>query len=117
MKKSISIFLLATILLQSCVAYQKTSVSLNEAQNQGKIKVATTYGTLMEFKNIYQKDSIYYGVAGTQEIRLDTTQVSAVYLQDIQESKKQTRIVWVSVGIGTLLFVITMVVLAYTVGY
>ena len=69
MKRSISIFLLAVMLLQSWVVYQHTSVPLDDAQNQGRVKVATTYGTDMKFTNMYFEDSLYYGVAGTKKIR------------------------------------------------
>ena len=86
MKKSISIVLLATILLQSCVFYQKTSVSLNEAQNQGWVKVKNSYGNRFEFKNIYIEDSVYYGVHRPVDIRLDSGSISGIYLQDKKKS-------------------------------
>ena len=108
MKKSISIVLLATILLQSCVAYQDTSVSVNDAQNQGKVKVATTYGKQIIFKNMHRKDSIYYGLYGSQEIRVDTTQIKNVYLKDKKKSNRRTVFLVVGVPLtiilGTFLF-------------
>lgn len=90
MKKSASFVLLAVILLQSCVVYQDTSVSVNDAQNQGATKVLTTYGTEMVFDNMYIKDSIYYGVYESQEIRLDTTQIKNIYLRDKKKSNTRT---------------------------
>ena len=39
MKKSVSIVLLATILLQSCVVYQKSPVSITQAHNKGKVLI------------------------------------------------------------------------------
>ena len=49
-------------LLQSCVVYQKTPVHLNEASDMGKVKVITAVGETLKFKNIEQKDGMYYGV-------------------------------------------------------
>jgi len=108
MKKSISFILFATILLQSCVAYQKTSVSLNEAENKGKVKVTTTLGNNLEFFNIDFRDSVYYGDYGKSrdEIALDSAQISSIYLQDIRRSKNQTTITIVSLVIGIPLIVI-----------
>ena len=99
MKKSFSIALLTIVLLQSFVVYQDTSVSLNDDQNQGKVKVATTYGTEMKFTNMYFEDSLYYGIAGTQKIRLDTTQILSVYLKDIKKSKTRTILLAISPAI------------------
>jgi len=90
MKKSVSIVLLATILLQSCVAFQKKSVPLNYAQNQGMVKVTTTYGKQMEFTNLYIKDSIYYGVTKTMDLRLDESQILEVYLKNKKKSTVMT---------------------------
>ncbi len=89
-KKSISFVLLAVILLQSCVAYQKTSVSLDSAVDKGKVKVVKTSGNEFRFKNIYIKNNIYYGDAKTQEIRIDTTQIKNIYLKDRKKSNKRT---------------------------
>ena len=95
-KQSISIVLLATILLQSCVAYQKTSVSLDSAVDKGKVKVVKTSGNEFRFKNIYIKNNIYYGDAKTQEIRIDTTQIKNIYLKDRKKSNKRTVLVALS---------------------
>ena len=99
MKKSVSFVLLATILLQSCVAYQKTSVSLNEAENKGKVKVTTTLGDESEYDNIDFRNNGYFGTYAHGEISLDSAQISSIYLQDIMKSKHQTIITIVSVVI------------------
>lgn len=90
MKKHIAIFIFVNILFQGCVVYQDTSVSMNDVQNQGRMKVLTTYGDKMVFNNMYIKDSIYYGVYQSQEIRLDTTQIKNIYLRDKKKSNKRT---------------------------
>ena len=109
MKKSVSVILLATILLQSCVAYQKSSVSLSEAQNQGSVKVTTTSGEQFEFTNIYVKDSLYYGVAKTQDLLLDTSQIINIYLKDVKKSKSYTA--WVIIG-----GVVTIAIVGWVIG-
>ena len=93
MKKSISIVLLATILLQSCVAYHDTSVSLNEAKDKGRVRVSYTDGRDASFGNIIFKDSTYYGIPVPKHISekpLDSINIRAIYLKDIKKSKTQS---------------------------
>ena len=52
MKKSFSLLLLGSILLKSCIVYQKTPVSLIDAANKGKVKVVTTNNKKLKFSNI-----------------------------------------------------------------
>ena len=109
MKKSISIFLLVIILLQSCVAYQKTSVSLDEATNTGKVKLIDTHGRVYQIINIEMQDSVYYGFIAKEKTVLYEAQFSGIYLQDKKKSKTQTIIFTVSmyailtVGLGLLI--------------
>ena len=108
MKKLISIILLATILLQSCVVYQKTSVSLSEASDMGKAKVKPTYGKHIRYKKIYLNltDSTYYGVRGGVDTPLYPAQISTIQLQNIKMSRWTTAIVLVSFSVVvTLSFV------------
>jgi hypothetical protein len=95
-KQLISIALLVTILLQSCVVYQDTTVSINEAHNRGKVKVKSNRGVSYEFSNIEMRDSIYYGVNKNGDIPLKTELITSIYLQDINKSKTQTTFFWVS---------------------
>ena len=105
MKKSISILFLVTILLQSCVVYQKTPVSINEAYKRGsRVKIISKLGESYIFNGIYIKDSIYYGVEGDNLVRLDTAQISGIYLQDNKKSKNQTKVV--SGGVPIVLVVV-----------
>ena len=109
-KQPISIALLVTILLQSCVAYQNTSVSANEAHNRGKVKVKSNRGISYEFSNIEMRDSIYYGVNEEVNIPLVPSQISGIYLKDNGKSKTQTAIFWVSftvlLVVGSLLLLV-----------
>jgi len=114
MKKSTSIVLLATILLQSCVAYQKTSVSLEEAANKGNVKLIGTDGNVYEMRNIEMQDSIYYGFIGKEKTLIAEASLAEIYLQD---KKKSTR--WTVLGITipiVVLLVVFIVVLSNASG-
>jgi len=103
MKKTIiSIFFLVTILFQSCVVYQKSSVSLDESLNKGKTKIIDKHeirnGLKVispppkehTFKNIELINGVYYGVSAKDTIAIDTTVVASVYLRDIKKSNIST---------------------------
>ena len=108
MKKSISIVLLATILLQSCVAYQKTSVPINEAQDKGPVRVSYTNRKDASFVNIILKDSIYYGISSYKHISekpLDQVQIDGIYLKDLEKSKVQTIFLAATLTIFLVLFI------------
>lgn len=93
MKKQTTAFvLLVTILLQSCVAYQNTSMSIDEAQNKGPVRVTSTHGNDIKFRNIQAKDGIYYGVNGKKVTPIDPAQIISIHLKDIKKSKTQTAI-------------------------
>ena len=83
--KSTSILLLALILLQSCVFYQKVPISLNDAQDQGKAKAVSKLGKTLLFKNIIVEDSLYYGVTKTFNMQLDST--VTIYLKNVEKSR------------------------------
>ena len=103
MKKAISIVLLTTILLHSCVVYQKTPVPLSESYDKGKVKVITKTNKKLKFKKIIQKDSLYYGFNRKKlkndygefewvEItkKLNSDEVKAIYLKDQNGSTTAT---------------------------
>ena len=101
-KQSISILLLVTMLLQSCSVYEKTSVSLNDAQNTGVVKVIPTYGKKIYYKNIELKDSVYYGIAMKDKngiTPLYQAQISSIFNKDIKKSKRLTIIMAIAVPV------------------
>ena len=98
MKKSISVLLLVIMLLQSCVAYQKTSVSLNEATDRGRVLLIDTHGSAYHLQNIEMEDSIHYGMIAKEKTIIYEAQFSSIYLQDKKKSKTQKIIVLVSLG-------------------
>ena len=98
MKKSIPIFLLASILLQSCVIYSKTSIPIEEAIDGIKVRVKPTavVGDNIRFKEIVFRDSVYYGIRGGVETPLYQDQIFGIYPQDKKKSRLITAIVLVS---------------------
>ena len=84
--KNIALFLLLVIICQSCSLYHKTSVSINEAYETGDVKVISTDGGKKEYDNIIIKDSVYYGIIGENELRLDPDQISSIYLKNYKKS-------------------------------
>jgi len=61
--KPVALILGLLILLQSCVAYKSTSVSLEEAVRSGKkTKIETKINEYLKFQRISFEDGKYYGV-------------------------------------------------------
>ena len=80
------------MLSQSCVVYQKTSVSLEEAYNSGRAKVKLINREPIYYEYIYLQDNIYYGkLALTRKgTPLYAHQISSIYLKDFKKSELQT---------------------------
>jgi hypothetical protein len=87
-KQPILCFLLLFILFQSCVVYQKTPVSFEDAINKKKAKLITTNGREIILQNIIKEDSIYYGVLIDQRVPLPPEQIQSIYLEDINRTAK-----------------------------
>ena len=96
--------------MQSCVAYQRSTVSINEAYNKGRVRVTTTQGNKVRFSEILIKDNNYYGLRGTKLTRLDNGQILAIQLQDMKKSKSQT--IGLIAGVVIVGAVITFAILA-----
>ena len=111
-KQTIAIVLLVTILLQSCVAYQNTSMSIDEAQNKGPVRVTSTQGDNIKFRNIQAKDGAYYGVNGNRITQIDPAQIISIHLKDFKKSKTQTAILATFLTVSVLALVIVAVVAA-----
>jgi len=61
--RTVALFFTALILLQGCVAYQKTAVTLEQAaQEQKKVKVNRTNNSTYTFKYITNEDGQFFGV-------------------------------------------------------
>ncbi len=61
-KKSIAQILMVTILMQSCVGYQKVPVSIQQTIGKGEVKVEFDTGKKTKFKYIKLVDGEYFGV-------------------------------------------------------
>ena len=93
------------ILLQSCVVYQKTNVSLEQAVNaEVKTKVITKANETYKFHRISFEDGKFYGVTkktsgykNVAKIPLEDTEINKVLLKD-----KSTSTI-LSVGLGVIL--------------
>ena len=64
MNKSISILPLVSLQFQSCVIFQKTSVTPYKAYGSGRVKVENNNGTIKRYKNIKLLNGVYHGVMG-----------------------------------------------------
>lgn len=95
MKKSVTIFLLSTILFHSSVTYQKQSVSINQATEKGKVKVLTSNGKNVIFDKVINENGSYYGIYSNQgqRIPIDTTRTSQFYLKKSKHDKSYQ--IWV----------------------
>ena len=103
MKRIVSVFLLATILLQSCAVYQKRSVSIDKAYNKGKVKLITTTGNKILIENIEKTDTTYYGDLGSYKIRLTPSEVEGIYMYNNKKSG-----ILVAIGIGAIIILIVV---------
>ena len=61
-KRSIAQILIISILIQSCVGYQKVPVAVQQAVNKGKVKVEFDSGKKTKFKYLKLIDGQYFGV-------------------------------------------------------
>ena len=80
--------------LASCSTYQKTSISLSEAVDKGKVKTESSRGDVTVFKNIELTNGNYYGVLGKKRILLNDTAIPKVYLTALYKSEYHK--VWVT---------------------
>jgi hypothetical protein len=86
MKKSVSIALLGIILLQSCAAYNKRPVRLNEAAYRGKVRVIYKSGEGFKYDFISTDDNNYFGVKGKNKTQIDSVQIWSVHLKKKNKS-------------------------------
>lgn len=103
--KLVSVFLIFVLLLQSCAAYHKTPVSIEEAvTSNNKVLVITNNDTKIKLKKIELIDGKYYGISEDEDrkiikIPLNESDIKAIRVLDKSAST------WGTVGIvaGSLL--------------
>jgi len=105
----LSFFLM--LISQSCVVYHKVAVPLDQAVEQGKVKMIAPSGKAYKFTNIELRDSTYYGMGRAylnqytyitqigSKTPLDTTMHHAIYIKDVKKSKKRTVLLVVGLSI------------------
>ena len=105
----IIVLLSISVLLKSCTIYQKMPVSIEEAQDKGKVKVVTHNGKKTHnFKSFELKDGVFYGYS-MGKIEINPLQITGIYVKDNARSKKATKnlLIWTPIVItGGLLTVI-----------
>ena len=85
-KRKITIVVLLFMLLQSCTVYQKTSVSIEEATNKGKVKLENNNGLIWKFNKIEQIDSIYYGIVKGDTLEITPANITKINPIDERKS-------------------------------
>ena len=93
MSKILLLSILFLSALASCSTYHKTSVSLVQAVDKGRVKTETSAGKVTVFKNIEQVDNTYFGVNGESRVSLNEDKISKVYLSSSNRNNNYK--VWV----------------------
>jgi hypothetical protein len=86
MKKVVYVFLLATILLQSCYVYQKTPVSITEATNNGRVNMIVKSSRTYELNEIIIDNEEYFGNFNGQLILIEQLTDKQFYLLDVTKT-------------------------------
>ena len=106
MKKSVSLVLLATLLLQSCVLYQTTPIPISESTNNGKVKIVMTNGEKVALKHIEYDfiNGTYWGLkkgySKDHQYKIDPTRVAEVYLISKHDSRTASVVVTLAIVIA-----------------
>ena len=107
--KTVALFFTALILLQGCVAYQNTAVTLEQAaQEQKPTKVNTITNKTYYFKQIVFEEDQFYGLKKVKgemvKMPVDTNETYKVFVQDKNKSTWATVAV-IAVPIITLVII------------
>lgn len=93
--KLITLFFIAIILFQSCVGYQGTSVSLEQAaREQKRTKIRSSSKKKHYYEKIVFEEGQFYGIKKLNKNRvkipLDTNEIDDVYIQSKSKSAWMT---------------------------
>ena len=103
--------------MQSCMVYEKQGISLEEAQDKGRVKVVNHNGQEFKFKNILYKDSLFYGQKSNSSelIKIYTDSIEEVYLFDEKKSKLKTILFFAALaGLHYIILLIIIVSLLFS---
>jgi len=108
-RKEIIIVVSALLLLQSCNAYKTSSVSLEQAVQEGtKVKVTTKDDRTLKFKAIQSLEGQYYGVVSkdnaSKNIRLIEEDLQTIRIHDKKRSTINTIILSITI-VGGLFWI------------
>ena len=109
--KHLALLFASLILLQSCVVYQKSSVSLDQAAKEGtKVKVKTNTNKTYKFQRIGFEDGNFYGeqkIVGYKKviIPLQDNEIYKVLLKD------KTKSTILSIGLSVVLVGVILVII------
>lgn len=107
--KLISLFFISIIMFQSCVGYQSTSISLEQAaKEQKRTKIRTSSNNKYYYEKIVLEEGQFYGIKKLNKnmvkIPLDTNEINDVYLQSKSKSSWMT-IVAIAIPVIALVFI------------
>jgi hypothetical protein len=99
------------LLFQSCVAYHKTPVSIEDAvTSNNKVLVITNNDTKLKFKKIQQIDGKYYGISEDEDRKIIKTPLNESNIKTIRVLDKSAS-TWGTIGIvaGSLLVIVGII--------
>lgn len=76
-----------SIFCLSCTTYTKVAVSLDAAEDKGKVKVKGKLGNDQYYNKIESSDNRFYGVKGKNKTILNEQEVAGVYLSEGKVNK------------------------------
>ena len=96
-------------MFQSCVGYQSTSISLEQAaKEQKRTKIRTSSNNKYYYEKIVLEEGQFYGIKKLNKnmvkIPLDTNEINDVYLQSKSKSSWMT-IVAIAIPVIALVFI------------
>lgn len=111
MQSGISFFLILLVLLQSCVVYQKTPISLEQSGNQHlKTKISYANGTTAKFDHILFENGMYYGVTiksgESISTPLEPSEINKVFIKN-KSASNWTTVAAVALPVVALVIIVS----------
>ena len=103
------------------MVYEKQGISLEEAQDKGRVKIIKTNGEKYKFTNILFQDSLYYGqkLNSNRLIKIYVDDIESVHLYNEEKSKSRTGVLVASIFIILMLLTFTSILagLTFSIGF
>jgi len=109
--KLVCVLLIFVVLLQSCAAYHKTPVSIEDAvTSNNKVLVFTNNDTKLKLKKIELIDGKYYGISEDEDRKITRIPLNERDIKTIRVLDKSAS-TWGTIGIvaGSLLVIIGII--------